>query len=126
MEREIKFRGKAKDGGTWVHGDLTTGDTIHTSPSWREDGEGEWWGQECHEETIGQYAGLKDKNGVEIYEDDIVVWVDSDENKRHNIVKWINGGLVLCNSRYTVGNYPNIEVVGNIHDNPELWEQMCQ
>ena len=71
-------------------------------------------------ETVGQYTGLKDKNGVKIFEGDIVDWVDSDYYIRRDVVRWINGGLVLCNSSYTVGSYPQNKVIGNIHDNPEL------
>jgi len=37
-------------------------------------------------------------------------------------VAWRNGGLVLCNGQYTVGSYANLEVIGNIYENPELLE----
>ena len=125
MKREIKFRGKAKDDGTWLHGDLTTGDTIHTSPSWYGDGEGEWWGHECHEETIGQFTGLKDRNGVEIYEGDVVRY-ETDYDLLYFEVKWDKDTLMWeAVSQVIVDEplyYKNgfIDVIGNIHDNPEL------
>ena len=127
MKREMKFRGKSTDTGKWVYGFLSffytagrdenglifTDKARIYSP---EDGC-------CYDvwaETVGQFTGLRDKNKEEIFEDDIVAWYDSDGNYRKDIVKWMNGGLCLCNSLYTVGNYREIEVIGNIYDNPNL------
>lgn len=80
----------------------------------------EFWFSEIE---LMQFTGLYDKNGKEIYEGDIIKWIDSDGNERIDDVKWINGGLVLCNSNYTIGHYANTEIIGNIHENPELLEQ---
>lgn len=126
--RAIKFRGKAKDDGIWVHGDLTTGDTIHTSPSWYEDGEMEWWGYECHEATIGEYTGINDINGVEIYEGDVVrftqEWEIGADRDKIEVVQFQHGGFTpMCRTLggvYYECQSERYEVIGNVHDNPEM------
>jgi uncharacterized phage protein (TIGR01671 family) len=69
--------------------------------------------------TIGQYTGLKDRNGTEIYEGDIAEWKDTDGNRRVDVVRYTYGGFHLCNTCYPVGHY-TVHIIGNVHDNPEL------
>lgn len=82
------------------------------------------------ENTIGQYTGLKDKNGKEIYEGDIIE-IKGYSNKGYNtgLVKeiyvvefkdfcWSCGIKSLLN--LATINWASIEVIGNIYDNPEL------
>lgn len=96
-------------------------------------------------ETVGQYTGLKDKNGKEIYEGDVVEWVFFYEKLGANmgvkecdtivkgIIRWKQGGFILEvieNDFENAGYYSisalytdteaDVEIIGNIHDNPEL------
>jgi uncharacterized phage protein (TIGR01671 family) len=70
-----------------------------------------------------QYTGLKDRNGKEIYEGDILRWGNLDESTGENqihAVKWANGGWVLGDMDWLYVQADEGEVIGNIYENPEL------
>ena len=84
-------------------------------------------------ETIGQYTGLTDKNGKKIFEGDIVKHFDNSEKKKYDIGEIYYDTKLLMWRRTTQGSFHKslinsyklnsdciYEVIGNIHDNPEL------
>ena len=114
--REILFRGYSTAERMWIYGDLshTTDKIVHIS------------NENCFigvkPETVGQYTGLTDKNGKKIFEGDILkgmgslleVYFDA----AFACVDWkiISGNFVESFSGFA----DEYEVIGNIHDNPEL------
>lgn len=127
MNREIKFRGKTND-GKWI----TRSETII------HDGDGVWLSDGCDvvkviEDTVGQFTGLCDANGREIYEGDITkaplldpIFGDILSDAFDNVaISFHNGSFVVAyyegrHKIYLQDLYNKIEVLGNIHDNPEL------
>jgi len=125
--REIEFRGKLKgNSGTWIFGSLVISEKSEQNL------EGENYAifpkekvlpyADVIPETVGQYTGLKDKNDVKIFHNDIVLF----NNKDIAVICWFKNSWRL-NFPWefaSIGNAGDdtIEVIGNIYDNPELLE----
>ena len=126
--RDIKFRGKIKNSkvNKWVYGYLV--DECHISEK------NQLGYTPIRKEIIGQYTGLKDKNGKEIYEGDIIfikgetklLDIKGKVEYSNTFAQFIitNTGSIV-NETEPLGDYEeeNIEVIGNIYDNPELLEE---
>lgn len=125
--REILFRGKRTDNGDWEYGDLWCnpyGKRVVCIVSPIND-QGTTGGNEVDPETIGQYTGLKDKNGKKIFEGDIVChdFGEKQIGKQYAIVKWSEkyaSFQLKPIDDWMFCNLSDVEVIGNIYDNPEL------
>lgn len=127
--REILFRGKEKD--QWVSGYYwkyeQNGKEFHVI---RDSADKLLkFNHICAPETLGQYTGLTDKNGTKIFEGDIVITYDPDDSPAEVVYdeSETQYGIVIENIYYCLGAQfrgIDLEVIGNIYDNPELIEDM--
>lgn len=137
--REILFRGKRLDNSTWAEGSLSMEyfrecGCVMISPT----------SDTCYKvepETVGQFTGLTDKRGKKVFEHDMIRHRFGDEIGVIRFGQYRNsfgddefGGHIGFYVAWIAGTYPQIlrkdlgywmkmeEVIGNIHDNPELLE----
>lgn len=130
--RTIKFRGKDYETGEWTQGHFFQ--RLGHYPAIIEprphNGKVMYVETAVSDETVGQFTGMLDKNGKEIYEGDILRLGNSPSGICE--VKW-NGSITAFCIRFSyeneLGSKPlgewvicerDIEIIGNIHDNPEL------
>lgn len=125
--RDILFRGKKKNSGEWVYGNLFNPDQSDTPTQICM---GTHIVRICYEidpETVGEYTGLTDRNGEKIFEGDIIKCKVHEINGyrvRRGVVEYHGVGFIMNldpNSWYDQKNISfDCEVIGNIYDNPEL------
>ena len=130
--REYKFRGKRIDNGEWVYGSLLISEPqekslepLHCFICPLDKGY-----HRVIPDTVGQFTGLHDKNGKEIYEGDIVLATLKFFNINNEKCKVIfhNGSFGVqygFSTDYfkTFSAWDEVEVIGNIYDNPELLKE---
>lgn len=130
--REILFRGKQVDNGEWETGSLLV-ERMNTSDQQvmiadKMTG----YPTLVLPETVGQYTGLKDKTGKKIFEGDILSGhldeLFPEDESRYPVVWHDYGWHIKCGNKsfdtleqWWVAKF--LEVIGNIHDNPELLER---
>lgn len=128
--RTIKFRGKRVDNGEWVYGDYhRRADNVHIIIAMEPDEDGKviYALNQVIPDTVGQFTGLTDKNGKEIYEGDILIEPSIFDLPRtvfwdHRFMRFSNIYPSTC-GYIALHDYRKPEIIGNIHDNPELIKQ---
>ena len=128
--KHIKFRGKGYD-GKWLYGDLKhTSNNTYSIIGFNLERR-----YIVQEETIGQYIGMKDYNGREIFDGDIIQSSKDGFSSKHEIIyvpeeaafkaRMIDSSIYdYCSlSKEWIEKFEKV-VIGNIHDNPELLKQI--
>lgn len=138
--RTIKFRARRKN-GKWVVGNFINHFSTYFKTEERhsiflpkpENDNGGYWVEDIDTETVGQFTGLYDCNGKEIYEGDLLVC--DEVPKILSEVYWNCSMSEFCFAVHTItegidygttplgdvlNKFKSLHIVGNIHDNPEL------
>lgn len=123
MMREILFRGKF--GNEWKYGFLSVEPKgLVIKEPYKNESSNVW---HIDADTVGQYTGMTDKNGTKIFDGDIIDFSDRLDGDGYGVVKYdaneTEFGIEYDNIYESLGKhyYPeDIEVIGNIYDNPEL------
>lgn len=152
MKREILFRGKRVDNGEWVHGKglqqckdelgneivAIFTDIVKSAEKYiKKEGRYTLYYVPVKAETLGQYTGLKDKDGNKIFEGDILEYIGKREDNMNKVyrrkVVFHEGMFALLSKElpaYSALNYHCMKdgrsawrVISNVHDNPELMKQ---
>ena len=129
MNREIKFRGKDRE--SWHYGDLVR--EIRHNDNKLFDGtfthirnfeykNGDYIGESfpVNPDTIGQYIGLHDKNGKEIYEGDIVKDLEYKIIGKIEYIEYMTGYFLVYGKSKCISSICEVEVIGNVWEDSEL------
>lgn len=126
--RTIKFRGKRLDNGEWAYGSLLQGESQSVIATIKSNSINVHDCFEVDPDSVGQFTGLSDRNGKEIYEGDIVrdnkgaVDVITYDSLAFNLCVAYASSLNGVCATFFGDNNPlkDLEVIGNIHDTPGL------
>jgi len=119
--RENKYRGKSINSGEWLFGDLLQ--YADSAQIWVNTPDGKW-NYIVDPGTVGQYTGLKDKNGLEVFEGDIIGWGPEDHAPDSEVF-YDDGAFKVSDPysdswEYIIDVLMGAVVIGNIYENPEL------
>ena len=129
--RDILFRGKCIETGKWVYGGILQTEnwtSIYSCKdymgSYYEPPYSDTEEYDVIPKTVGQYTGVKDKNGKRIFEGDVVKMRAYGGGFCKSVVYFKNGKFAVDGDRYNFKDIcsRSVKVIGNIHDNPELLE----
>lgn len=125
--RDILFRGKQIEDGKWAEGFLSKDRDMSEHPAipkiaieWEVGGL--LMRSFIDTATVGQYIGITDKNGKKIFEGDIVKWNDKLYEVAY-ITKYARFAGRRPRTVFSIFDLARSEVIGNIHDNPELIDE---
>lgn len=125
--REILFRGKRILGGEWIYGSLVTTERGMFIAPPGEEAKLMFGSCKVNSKTVGQFTGLLDKNGVRIFEGDVLLSVDEELGNMYAEVVFEKGAFLIKEPGYDAELFlgeelGDFEIAGNVFENKELLE----